>query len=167
MTNKLSLEISQEYSKKLNDPVWILNQLNQGVEAQNLVGFDKALMARCYAAACQLIEQKHFSEAAEAFFFLTALCPEEQCYWLGLGSARQGCNDYEAAIDAYEVAAINQIESPVPYFHLSKCLFAIHDRDNALQAIELALEYSDGISEFDELHQHALIAKSLILKEQQ
>ena len=52
----------------------------------------------------------------------------------------QLCHEYEAAIDAYELAAICDISSPIPYFYLAKCLFAIHDRESALKALDLAIE---------------------------
>jgi tetratricopeptide (TPR) repeat protein len=73
--------------------------------------------------------------------------------------------DYEAAIDAYEMAAMHDITSPVPYFYLAKCLFAIHDRESALQAIDLALEYAEESSDYDELKEQAKAARALLLKE--
>jgi len=159
-------EIPTRIKKRLMDKAWVKKQLEEGITVQKLFGFSDETIEKFYEAAFQLFEEKHYAEAANAFLFLVTLDPFHQEYWLGFGSAIQRCDDYEAAIDAYEMAAICKIDSPVPYFHLGKCLFAMHDRPSALQAIELALEYSDGVSEYDDLHHRALAAKALLWKEE-
>ncbi len=78
--------------------------------------------------------------------------------------ATQMCQDYEAAIDAYELAAIADIANPVPYFYLAKCLFAIHDRENALQALDLAIETANDLEKYADLKQQAEVAKQIILR---
>src|SRR5262245_57071269 len=118
-----------------------LNQLLDGIHAQHILQWSDDAMASAYQIACSMIEQRFYVQEISIFFFLACLNPEEPCYWVGLGDAEQGCHQYEKAINAYEIAAANSIESPLPYFHLSKCFFAIHERENALQAIELAIEY--------------------------
>ncbi len=82
-----------------------------------------------------------------------------------MGMCLQLSKDYETAIDAYEMAAICRIDSPVPYFYLAKCLFALHDRDSALQALDLAIEYAENHTEFSELRSQAEAAKDLLLKD--
>jgi hypothetical protein len=54
--------------------------------------------------------------------------------------------------------------SPVPYFYLAKCLFAIHDRESALQALNLAIESAGELEEYTELKQQAEMAKEILLK---
>ena len=106
-------------------------------------------MAKFYGAAYRLFEHRRYTEAANAFLFLVTLNPYNHDYWVGMGMCSQLTKDYETAIDAYEMAAICRIDSPVPYFYLAKCLFALHDRDSALQALDLAIEYAENHSEFE------------------
>lgn len=159
-------EISKKIKKKIKDKKWLKKQFAAGKSAQEILEFSDQTMEKFYHAAFQLLDNKRYQDAANAFLFLVTLNPYHYDYWLGLGAATQRCEDYEAAIDAYEMAAICQLDSPVPYFHLAKCLFAMHDRESAMQAIDLALEYSEGISEFEDVHTHALAAKALLIKEQ-
>lgn len=159
-------EISASVQTKVKDRQWVKKQLSEGKIAQEILEFSDQTMDKFYLAAFELYQLNHFSDAADAFLFLVALNPHHYDYWLGLGAATQRCGDYEAAIDAYEMAAICQIENPIPYFHLAKCLFAMHDRESALQAIEMALEYSKDNDDFTEVYEHALAAKALLLKEQ-
>jgi type III secretion system low calcium response chaperone LcrH/SycD len=159
-------KISKKIKEKLKDREWLKKQFAAGKTAQDILGFSDQTMAKFYHAAYRLFEHRHHLDAANAFLFLVTLNPHNHDYWLGLGMSTQLCGDYEAAIDAYEMAAITDIESPVPYFYLAKCLFAIHDRESALQALDLALEYADDRAEYVELKQQAKAARTLLLKHQ-
>ena len=67
-------------------------------------------------------EKGNFAHSSDIFLFLGTLNPFNHDYWLGLGMSLQRCQEYERAIDAYELASLANIESPVPYFYLGKCL---------------------------------------------
>jgi len=153
-------EISPAICKSLEDKEWLHSKLKQGTPPRELLGFSNAVMDEFYRTACVLYDEKQYEEAADAFLFLVTLDSGHYDYWIGLGAATQRCEEYELAIDAYEMAAICEIENPIPYFYLAKCLFAIHDRASALQAIELALEYSEG-----DLHRQAEEAKKMLIRE--
>lgn len=157
--------ISAKVKAKLKDKELLKKELAAGKTAQEIMEFSNETMAKFYRAAYHLFENRHYLDAGNAFLFLVTLNPYNHDYWLGLGMATQMLGDYEAAIDAYEMAAMRDITSPVPYFYLAKCLFAIHDRESALQALDLALEYAEESSEYDELRQQAKAARALLLKE--
>jgi type III secretion system low calcium response chaperone LcrH/SycD len=159
-------EISKQARKRLKDKKWLKKALASGKTPQEILEFSEDTMNKYYEAACRLFENKRYNDAANAFLFLVTMNSYHYDYWLGLGAAVQRCGDYEAAIDAYEMAAVCQLENPAPYFHLAKCLFAMHDRESALQAIDLALEYSEGRNEFADIHKQALAARALLLTDQ-
>ena len=157
-------KLSKKAREKLKDRDLLKKELAAGKTAQEILGFSDETMAKFYRAAYKIFEHRRYTDAANAFLFLVTLNPHNHDYWLGLGMSTQLSGNYESAIDAYEMAAITDIESPVPYFYLAKCLFAIHDRESALQAIDLALEYADGRVEYEELRRQAKAAKTLLLK---
>lgn len=157
-------KLSKKAREKLKDKELLKKEMAAGKTAQKILGFSDETMAKFYRAAYKIFEHRRYTDAANAFLFLVTLNPHNHDYWLGLGMSTQLSGDYESAIDAYEMAAITDIESPVPYFYLAKCLFAIHDRESALQALELALEYADDRSEYDDLRKQAKAAKALLLK---
>lgn len=157
-------KLSKKVKEKLKNKAQLKKELAAGKTAQEILNFSDETMAKFYKAAYRLFEHRRIVDAANAFLFLVTLNPHNHDYWLGLGMSTQLCGDYEAAIDAYEMAAVTDINSPVPYFYLAKCLFAIHDRESALQALELALEYADDLSEYIELKQQALAARKLLLQ---
>lgn len=157
-------KLSKKVKEKLKNKKLLKKELAAGKSAQEIMGFSNETMAKFYKAAYHLFEHRRFTDAANAFLFLITLNPYNHDYWLGLGMTTQMCGDYEAAIDAYEMAAINNIENPVPYFYLAKCLFAMHDRESALQALDLSLEYAGDAIEYADLKRHAMAARSLLVK---
>lgn len=157
-------KLSKKAKEKLKNKELLKEELASGKTPQEILGFKDETMAKFYRAAYRLFEHKKYIDAANAFLFLVTLNAQNHDYWLGLGMSAQLCGDYESAIDAYEMAAVTDVESPVPYFYLAKCLFAIHDRESALQAIDLALEYAEGNEQYKDLIQQARAAKALLLK---
>ena len=167
MQDKLrEFRLSASVKIKLKNKIFLERELSEGKTVQEILEFSSETMAKFYRAAYFLFEQKHYEDASNAFLFLATLNPYHHDYWLGLGMSTQLCHEYEAAIDAYELAALCDMSSPVPYFYLAKCLFAIHDRESALQALDLAIETAADLEEFAELKQQAMLAKIVLLKYQ-
>lgn len=157
-------KLSKKTREKLKDKATLKKELAAGKTVQEILGFSNGTMEKLFESALQLLEHKRYIDAANAFLFLAILNPHSVDYWMSLGTAAQYCHDYEGALDAYEMAAYERIDNPVPYFYLAKCLFALHDRDSTLQALDLAIEYSGDSDEYSELRHQAQEAKALLLK---
>jgi type III secretion system low calcium response chaperone LcrH/SycD len=162
--NLSEFHLSKKAKAKLKNKKILQKEIAEGKTAQEIMEFSDETMAKFYKAAYVIFEHKRYQDAANAFLFLATLNPHHHEYWLGLGMATQLNQDYESAIDAYELAAMCDISSPVPYFYLAKCLFAIHDRESALQALDLAIETADDLEEYTELKRQAELAKEMLLK---
>ncbi len=156
--------ISDKAHRLLKDKKQLKKQLSEGRSAQEIMGFSDETMAKFYKAARHLFENRYYDGAADAFLFLATLNPYNHDYWLGLGMSLQKSNQFETAIDAYELAAICQPDTPVPYFYLAKCYYAVHERKNADMALDIAIEYAGDSDEYDDLKRQALQAKSLLSK---
>ena len=157
-------EISEQIKEKLKHKDILNKEFSEGKMIHEIMGFSYGTMEKFCKVAFHLLEEKRYEEASNAFLFLVSLNHHCDEYWIGLGISTQLCNHYEEAIDAYEMAAICRLENPTPYFYIAKCLFAIHDRQNALQAIDLAIEYSQDQPEYEELYRQAIAAKKTLLK---
>jgi type III secretion system low calcium response chaperone LcrH/SycD len=167
VTKDLSeFRFSSEIKQQIKDRAALKKELILGKTPQELAHFSHATMAKFYQAAYQLFEQKKYKEAADAFLFLATFNPHFHDYWLGLGMATQLLHDYEGAIDAYELAALCDMTNPTPYFYLAKCLFAIHDRESAMQALDLAIETASQDEAYEELRQQAEHARDILLRDE-
>lgn len=156
-------KLSKSALAKLRNKDLMKREIAAGKSAQELMEFSDLTMAKFYRAAYRLFEGKKYEDAANAFLFLISLNAYRHEYWLGLGMALQMTADFDSAIDAYEMAAILDLSSPVPYFYLAKCLFAIHDRESALQALDLAIEYAGDVGDFADLKKQASKARKLLI----
>ncbi len=158
-------KISKKAKEKLKNKKKLHEELASGMSAQEVMGFTDKAMAEFYKAACQLMDHRRYVDAANAFLFLATLNAYQHDYWLGLGMSTQLYGDFEGAIDAYEMAAICDVNNPIPYFYLAKCLFATHDRDNAREALKMTIEYCGTHPHYQELKDQALAALSLLHNE--
>lgn len=156
--------LSKQVQAKLKKKGYLLKELSKGRSIEQIIEIPATLMQKLYKTACHLFETQQYVEASDGFLFLISLNARQQDYWIGLGMATQMCGDFESAIDAYEMAAIYETENPVPYFYLAKCLFAMHERQSALLALDMAIQYAGDISEYQELKEMALEAQTLLKK---
>lgn len=158
-------DLPKKIALHLKDKTEFKQELDKGKTAQEILEISQETMAKFYGAAYHLFEHKHYQSAADGFVFLVTLNGHNYDYWLGLGMSEQLCGHYEDAIDAYEIAAIIEIENPISYFYLAKCLFAIHDRESSMLALDLAIEYAENRPEFFDLEQQAKAAKKLLIQD--
>lgn len=158
-------KIPNSVIKQLRDGSLSKKLSEEQLSVQDAIGYSDATMAKFYAAAHHLFLTKQYADAADAFLFLVGLNPAIADYWLGLGMASQMTQDFDGAIDCYELAAMCELDNPVPYLYLGKCLFALHERDSALAAFQLAIDYAANRSEFRELKKAATKGRDLLLRE--
>lgn len=154
--------LSSCIKEKLENRASLKEALAQNIVPQEILCLSDICMANLYKTASHLFEMNHFQQSADAFLFLATLNPHVYEYWLGFGMSMQLSSEYEIAIDAYELASLTDLTSPVPYFYLAKCLFAIHDRNSALEALNLAIEIADDNEDFLELKSQAESARELL-----
>lgn len=155
-------KLSKKVQDRLKDKIFLKKAFAEGKTGQEILEISDDMMAKFYQVARHLFENHRYETSANVFLFLVTLNAHQSEYWLGLGMATQMGGNFEAAIDAYEMAAIYECENPVPYFYLAKCLFAIHERQSAIQALEIAIQYADSFSEYQELKQQATEALKLL-----
>lgn len=155
--------LSDAVREKLCNKSHIINELKGGKKGQEIIEFSDETMQKLYKNACHLLEEKKYSEASCAFLFLGALSTQDEKNWIGLGMSLQFEHDYETAIDAYEMAALCDVDNPIPYLYLAKCFFAIHERDSALQAFDMAIEKAEGKEQYAVIKEQAEQAKKLLI----
>lgn len=156
--------LSKQVQAKLKRKGYLLRELSKGKSVEQIIEIPAILMQKLYRAACHLFETHQYEKASDGFLFLISLNTYEHNYWIGLGMSTQMRGDFESAIDAYEMAAIYQAENPVPYFYLAKCLFAMHERQSAFLALDMAIQYAGEISEYQDLKNRALEAQAQLKK---
>jgi type III secretion system low calcium response chaperone LcrH/SycD len=93
-----------------------------------------------YATAFEHYEQGKYRSAAQLFTHLVLTDPYSAPYWQGLASSKQMTRDYLAAIQAWALVALLQENDPLPHFHAAECLLSLDQKEEALKALDAALE---------------------------
>lgn len=148
-------QISKEALEKLKDPLHIKKQVDAGKTFQEILGYSIQTMDKFYEAAYSLFQKQQYEEAADAFVFLTTLNPKVHNYWLGLGMSEQLNEEYDAALMAYSMAIVTNAENPLPHYHSATCYRAVHDKESALLALELAIKHAGDHENHSAIKVHA------------
>ena len=88
--------------------------------------------------ASDLYEAGHYDKATPLFQTVATFCPLEYKNWFGLGACLQMEARYEEALTAWSVAASMQEEAD-PYVHAAECFLSLQQKDQALNALSIAL----------------------------
>jgi len=115
---------------------------------QEVLGVASHDAQRYYEAACRLLQKKRYSEAADAFFFLTMLDPTSFCYWLNLGLAEQMQERYVEALDSLGMATLLNMDDPTPHVYAAECYIASNKLSQAIDSLRLAMECPTEGDEF-------------------
>lgn len=127
---------------KVNDPT---------LNPQQVLSISDETLKKYYSVAFELYQEKKFSDAQDAFTFLTFLNPEYPCFWMGLGSSAQAQQDFEIAIMAYEVLEQLDPEDPPPFANAYQCYTAIGDLQKANECYQKFLSLSNNKPEYNQL----------------
>ena len=93
-----------------------------------------------YSAAYARYESGLYAEAGDIFTQLTLMDPQEEAYWRGLAASRQMGQKFKSALYAWGLVSLLSKEDPMPHLHAAECFLSLQKRDDALTALNAALE---------------------------
>jgi len=164
MESMEEFRIPKEAIERLKDPEVLRGHLSEGKTFQELLGYTNGTMEKFYSGAHLLYEQGMYQEAADAFVFLTTLNPYVHNFWLGLGLAEQHNEEYEAALVAYGMATMSDMDNPLPHYHSSRCHYLMGDYDTAVSMLDLAINLCFDDEKHSTVKSDAISAKLHIEK---
>lgn len=113
---------------------------------------DEASSKTIYALAYQFYEHGHYAEALPLFRFLTDRQPILRKHWMGLAATLLMLKEYEQALSAFSVAALQDPHDPYVHLHAADCLFGMDKTPDALNALEEALSEAAKSQMHEMLH---------------
>lgn len=145
---------------KLSDyeikPLTLHSLLEMGLKDPSLtyqqkLGISNEVLADYYKVAAQLLEEKNWKDATDAFLFLTFLNPSFYEFWMGIGIAQQSQQKYDKALIAYIMAEAIEPKSPLPSANLFQCHLALGEQERAELDWHQAIDLCGDQSEFSKL----------------
>jgi len=125
--------------------------LSKNWSFQELIGMRDATIEAIYQAARHLYENQQYEESSAIFGMLTFLNAKHFIFWIGLGNSEFFCRHYELALHAYAIAVHANPDDPSPHLYSSKCFEELHQIDNALNALDIALFVIRGEAAFADM----------------
>ncbi|MBQ7457144.1 MAG: SycD/LcrH family type III secretion system chaperone [Desulfovibrio sp.] len=118
--------------------------LLKGVPLYQIMGIADSVMDARYAVAYRCYTTGNFADAEKIFQWLCSYNTGSSTYWMGLGATRQALAEYDAAVDAYQYAAINSaLEDPAPFYYSAMCFVKQKKGEEAKVALQTILTLAD------------------------
>lgn len=118
-------------------------KLEKGTPLGGLLGFSDEAVGIFYEAAVHLLEGKHGSDAADAFFFLSSLYPQVSAFWLGMARSEELNHHLDKALVAYQMAIITDSHEPTHYIEAVRCCLKMGELTKAEEILNHALFEAD------------------------
>ena len=158
--------ISPEVRARINDAQSFSQKIEQGATTQELLGFSNEAVMDFYEAACSLLDQKEYTKAADAFFFLAHLAPHVKAFWLGMARSERLNRNTKAAIGWYVNALLVDQSDTDLYMECVRCCIAGECHEEAVAILNLALAYAQDHPDEEgmaELHDVAIQGKEWLM----
>ncbi len=134
-------ETKMDGLKMLDDPESFNKFLAQGKSISEVLGFSDEAIDKLYQMAHQLLIQKRYKEAKDAFFFLVTIAPHVSECWLGLGLAYGQCKETEGAMHSFLRAIALSPHKADGYVAFARLFTAIDDVPRALQVCDIGMNF--------------------------
>ncbi|MBO5659092.1 MAG: SycD/LcrH family type III secretion system chaperone [Duodenibacillus sp.] len=161
MAQEGSLLLSNEQLRQL------IAGLMDGQTVARVTGVSDETLESMYALAHGLYTSGSHHDAQVVFQALCVYNPNDYRFWMGLAGSRQALEQYAAAIDAYQMAAVStQLSTPEPFLFAARCLLKLGRKDDAVIAIKALLKLGDSADpRHTEIHNKAKALLALLEKE--
>lgn len=131
--------LSKEQLEKL------VGNVMRGATVAQATGVSPAALEGLYALGHDLYNSGNFKDAQVVFQALSIYNSHDSRFWMGLAGCRQALEQYEAAIDAYQLAAVaDQLKNPEPILYAVKCLLKLSRKADAIAGLEAVLKLGDA-----------------------
>lgn len=133
-----SLDLPED---KLED---VRNALISGVPLYQIYNMKESVITARYALARQLYVAGKYEDGETMFRWLCTYAHENKDHWMGLGACKQAQNDYEGAMNAYQLAAVTSLlKDPTPFYYLGLCALKLNNQEAAKTALATVLVLAD------------------------
>lgn len=153
LIQKLSTEELKEpdIEKLMED--FVANKLLKSETLQKAFGMTDQQLENLYRHGYELYQKDNYAESVTFFNWLVILNPFIPKYWMGLAANRQLLGQYEKALQAYSIAALEDKVDPYPHFHAYECYEAMGNREEGKNALIEAKERAGSHSIYSSLRQ--------------
>jgi type III secretion system low calcium response chaperone LcrH/SycD len=115
-----------------------LEVIGSGGTLADVRGLSAEEIETIYSIGFNLYNQAKYALAEPMFQFACFYSHLEPRYWMALGNCRQMAKNYQAAIDAYGMGYMIDVDDPWPPIQAAICYLGLSDKGQAADALTLA-----------------------------
>jgi len=115
-----------------------LEVIGAGGTMADLRGLTGEDIETVYSIGFNLYNQAKYAEAEPMFKFACFYRHLDPRYWMALANCRQMTKDYQAAIDAYGMSYMFDVDDPWPVIQSAMCYLALENKELAGDSLSLA-----------------------------
>jgi secretion system chaperone SscA len=101
--------------------------------------FSEQHISHLYSSAYEMYRNGKYGESKQFFRFLVLLNASDRRFWMGMGACYQMLKEYQAAIECYSVAAVQNPKDPYVHQYAADCFFAQNEIKMAIQTLQSAI----------------------------
>ncbi len=122
----------------------MLKSILEGGSIATAVNYSQESLEAAYALAYSNYSANNFDDAQTLFEFLVLADHMDPRFAMGLAGCFQAKEQYQKAIDLYQVAmAGSSLSDPSPIYYSAVCLMKLNQLDDAKEALDLCLMFGD------------------------
>lgn len=123
----------------------VRDALVSGEPLYRILGMKKDVIDARYALAHQLYAAGKYTDAETLFRWLTAYANDNEAHWMGLAACRQALEDYNGALEAYQMAALySSLENPAPFYYSGVCLLKQGKKEDAKVSLQTVMTLGEA-----------------------
>lgn len=128
---------------------------------QEILEIKPSLLEEIYAMAYGYYESGKYKESASLFQLLIGIAPKNYKFLFGFGASYYQLGDFDAAILAF-YAAVQREPHPESAYYLALIHTKLGQTQEALLAVEMALEYAKNKEEHRSIRERCLLIKKTL-----
>lgn len=155
--------VSDDALEVFQDVDTFMNELEQGKEIYELLGFSTEQITQFFTSASYFLQEENFEKARDAFYFLTIIAPEIGMFWLGLSISLTKLGDDDASLSACFEAIDIDPQNPETYLQALHLLVQKKEFEKALALCDQGIALGQQNEPWaEELESTLQIAKNYI-----
>lgn len=138
--NRIEEELKGFFSEGKINMSFLKKEMEQGSLIQKTVGLSDETLLWIYGIGLELFEANQAQEASLIFLMLVLLNPLISDYWIALGITQRSLKEEEAAIYSFEMAALMNLNNPIPSYNLAEIYLKQKELEQAKKQLYLLEE---------------------------
>lgn len=148
-------KISKQLEETLHQKLYSTPILAKTEVLQEQLGIPWPFMHRVYELGKRLLQEAHYEDAENIFFFLCCLNPAVFEYWLMEATCQHALEHIEQAVELYAISLTLKPKHPIVFLQLARCFYINQQPECCRQCLNRCIQYANENVQFTSIAKEA------------